>query len=275
LVEYYLAKHLSGALVRLDPKAFRLDDFMPNPSIYAMTAYDAVMALGIGACGIGSDFFTGPELFEAFKKVEFVGATGRVSFNSTTGTRNVNDLGYQLYNLIAVPDEAGDVVTITPYESQLIQNASVEVLRPLVFFGGSITPPQAQLLPKEDLNLVSNGVRSICWALSGAVILFSVYCAIWTIMRRKTRSVRASQPIFLGILCAGTFIMSCSIIPTTFQEPLPERLLDVTCMLDIYLFSIGFSQLAFRRRLQLYSPRLGGSIWYIRTRRSSDVLRFE
>jgi gamma-aminobutyric acid type B receptor len=35
--------------------------------------------------------------------------------------------------------------------------------------------------------------------------------------------------------------MSCSIIPTTFQEPLPERLLDVACMLDIYLFSLGFS----------------------------------
>jgi hypothetical protein len=222
---------------------FRFNDFTPTPSIFSMMAYDAVLALGIGACEIKSDFFTGPELFEAFKNVVFFGATERVSFDSTTGTRNEEDLTYQVYNLIAVPDEAGEVVTITSYKSQRItlQNASIEVLRPFVFFGGSTTPPQAQPVPTENLNLVSDGVRSICWALSGALILLSVYCTIWTIIKRKTPSVRASQPIFLGMLCAGTFIMACSIIPNTFQEPLPQRLLDVACMLDKYLFSIGFS----------------------------------
>jgi gamma-aminobutyric acid type B receptor len=35
--------------------------------------------------------------------------------------------------------------------------------------------------------------------------------------------------------------MACSIIPTTLQEPVSKRVLDVRCMLDIYLFSIGFS----------------------------------
>jgi gamma-aminobutyric acid type B receptor len=36
-------------------------------------------------------------------------------------------------------------------------------------------------------------------------------------------------------------MMSCSIIPTTLQEPVSVRMLDVACMLDIYLFSLGFS----------------------------------
>jgi ABC-type branched-subunit amino acid transport system substrate-binding protein len=244
LVEYCLSKQLSGPLAGRNASTFLFSDFtLPPPSVYAMMAYDAVMALGIGACEIESDFFTGPELFEAFKKVEFHGATGRVTFNSTTGTRNEEDLTYQIYNLIAVPDEAGEVVTITPYRSQLItlQNASIEVLRPFVFFGGSTTPPQGQPVPKENLNLVPDGVRSVCWTLSGALILLSVYCAIWTIMRRETPIVRASQPFFLVMLCTGTFIMACSIIPTTFQEPLSQRLLDVACMLNKYLFSVGFS----------------------------------
>jgi hypothetical protein len=240
-VEYYLSKHLSGPLVGMDPILF-LDTFAPAPSIFAMMAYDAVMALGIGACEIESDFFTCPELFESFKKVDFRGATERVLFNTTTGTRDQNYLTYQIYNFIAEAD-AGEIVTITPYKSQLItlQNESIEVLREFVFFGGNTTPPLGQPLHKEDLNLVSDGVRSICWVLSGALILLSSHCIVFTYRRRNTPTVRASQPIFLVILCAGTLIMACSIIPITLQEPVSKRVLDVACMLHIYLLSIGFS----------------------------------
>lgn len=60
-------------------------------------------------------------------------------------------------------------------------------------------------------------------------------------MRRKTPIVRSSQPIFLVILCAGTFIMGCSIIPVTFQEPISQSLLDAACMSDIYPLSVGLS----------------------------------
>jgi hypothetical protein len=61
LVEYYLSKYLSGPLADRNVSMFLFNDFTPTPSIYAMMAYDAVMALGIGACEIESDFFTGPE----------------------------------------------------------------------------------------------------------------------------------------------------------------------------------------------------------------------
>jgi hypothetical protein len=130
LVEYYNSIHLSGFFVDKEPTLF-LDTFVPTTTIFAMMAYDAVMALGIGACQIESDFFTGPELFEAFKKVDFRGATERVLFNTTTGTRDQNFLTYQIYNLIAEADDAGEIVTITPYKSGLItlQNESIEVLR--------------------------------------------------------------------------------------------------------------------------------------------------
>jgi hypothetical protein len=242
LVENYLSRHLSGPFVDKEPTLF-LDTFVPTPSIFAMMAYDAVMALGIGACKIESDFFTGPELFESFKKVDFKSGTGRVLFNTTTGSRDESFLVYQLYNLIAEADDAGEIVTITPYRTRLItlQNESIEVLGEFVFFGGNTTPPLGQPLPKEDLNLVSDGVRSICWVFSGSVILLSIYCIVFTTRRRKTPTVRASQPLFLAILCTGTFIMACSIIPTTLQEPVSERVLDIACMLNIYLFSIGFS----------------------------------
>jgi hypothetical protein len=85
LVESYLSSHLSGPLVGIKPNLF-LDIFEPTPSIYAMMAYDAVMALGIGACEIESDFFTGPELFESFKKVDFRGATGTVFSTQPRGS---------------------------------------------------------------------------------------------------------------------------------------------------------------------------------------------
>jgi hypothetical protein len=243
LVEYYLSSHLSGPLAGRELNSFPHDTFALKPSIYALMAYDSVTALGIAACEIESDFFTGPELFESFKKVDFRGATQRVRFNKTTGSRDQSYLGYQLYNMIAEADEAGEIVTITPYKSQLItqQNESIEVLREFVFFGGTTTPPLGQPLPKENLNLVSDGVRSICWVLSGTMILLSIYCLVCTIRRRKTPIVKASQPIFLVMLCTGTFFMSCSIIPITLQEPLSQQVLDVACMLDMYLLSVGFS----------------------------------
>jgi hypothetical protein len=243
LVEYYLSSHLSGPLAGRNLSSFPPDTFALKSSIYALMAYDAVTALGMGACNIESDFFSGPELFESYKKADFTGATQRVRFNRTTGSRDQSFLEYQLYNMIAEADEANEIVTIAPYKSQLIslQNESIEVLREFVFFGGTTTPPLGQPLPKENLNLVSDGVRSICWVLSGTMILLSFYCIVCTIRRRKTPIVRASQPIFLVMLCMGTFFMSCSIIPTTLQEPVSEQVLDVACMLDMYLLSVGFS----------------------------------
>jgi ABC-type branched-subunit amino acid transport system substrate-binding protein len=244
LVEHYLSQHRRGALADRNVSMFRSNDFAPTPTIYSMMTYDAVMALGIGGCQAKADLFTGPELFESFKKVEFDGATGRVSFDRETGKRNPETVRHQIYNFITVVDEAGEVATVIPYKSQLITtvgNRSIESTRSFVFNGGNTTPPMGQPLPTEDLNLVSNGVRSICWAASGTVLLFSFYCTLWTIMRRKTPVVRSSQPIFLAILCAGTFIMGCSIIPMTFQEPISQSLLDIACMLDIYLISVGFS----------------------------------
>jgi hypothetical protein len=244
LVESYLSQHRRGVLTDRNVSMFRSDDFAPTPTIYSMMTYDAVMALGIGGCQAKADLFTGPELFDSFKKVEFDGATGRVSFDRETGKRNPETVRHQIYNFIAVADEAGEVATVIPYKSQLITtagNRSIESTRPFAFYGGNTTPPMGQPLPNEDLNLVSNGVRSICWAASGTVLIFSFYCTLWTIMRRKTPVVRSSQPIFLAILCAGTFIMGCSIIPVTFQEPISQSLLDTACMLDIYLLSVGFS----------------------------------
>jgi hypothetical protein len=80
-----------------DPISFRIDAFAPIQSFYAMMTYDALMALGIGACKIELDFFTGPELFESFKKADFRGATERVLFNKTTGMRDESYLRYQLH----------------------------------------------------------------------------------------------------------------------------------------------------------------------------------
>ena len=41
----------------------------------------------------------------------------------------------------------------------------------------------------------------------------SIACAIWTQLNRSDRVVKASQPFFLLIICAGCLIMASSIIP--------------------------------------------------------------
>jgi gamma-aminobutyric acid type B receptor len=43
------------------------------------------------------------------------------------------------------------------------------------------------------------------------------------------------------LLCAGTFLIGSAIIPWTWQEPLPQNVLSIGCMLEMWLLSIGFS----------------------------------
>ena len=50
-------------------------------------------------------------------------------------------------------------------------------------------------------------VRWFGWALGGVVVLTSLGFLLWIYVNRSTRLVRASQPLFLGMICVGTLVM--------------------------------------------------------------------
>ena len=56
------------------------------------------------------------------------------------------------------------------------------------------------------------------WTLAVVVMVASASCAGWTIINKNTGVVRASQPLFLVLICIGTGVMGSAMIPLGFDD---------------------------------------------------------
>mmetsp|Transcript_3117 Transcript_3117/g.4743 ORF Transcript_3117/g.4743 Transcript_3117/m.4743 type:complete len:602 (-) Transcript_3117:212-2017(-) len=86
----------------------------------------------------------------------------------------------------------------------------------------------------QDMNYIGN-LGILGYVLAGIVLCLSFCFAGWTFAKRNVRVVKASQPIFLGMICAGVAIMGASIIPMAIEES------DAACMLIPWLLCVGFA----------------------------------
>ena len=235
--------------VESHPESFVFDNYLWNQSIpivtkFSYTSYDAVMAMGIAACKSEDEFFSGQQLFDTLKKVEFKGVSGDVAFLET-GTRRYDGLKYAFSNIML--DNAmstNKTIALTSIVSIMIDFLSanpVSELVPFVFYDGTTTVPI--LLPKyeEILNLIGKGIRIFGWVLASLVIVMATGFGMFTYKYRNKNLVRSSQPIFLGMMCTGCVILASTVIPMSMQEPLSQGSLDSWCMSIPWLASIGFS----------------------------------
>jgi len=96
-------------------------------------------------------------------------------------------------------------------------------------------------VPPQDFNYIGNA-RWFGWSLAILVILTSLGFAAWVTVNRKTRVVKASQPIFLQLICVGTLLMSSSIFPLGIDDEIAsQRGCNISCMAIPWLFGCGFS----------------------------------
>lgn len=171
--------------------------FDPFPNFYQSLSFGAIMALGIGLCGMEKEFQTGPDIVDAIKATEFVGTSGPVSFDNITGTRTEDGLNFKAVNLLV--NVTDDSIEFTTPTSALIDLTSGEVVvqAPFIYFRGSLQPPLHLPPPSVDPNLLGNAVRGLGWTLSAIVILLSAWFALRTWRHRTKNLVRVSQPTFL------------------------------------------------------------------------------
>lgn len=96
--------------------------------------------------------------------------------------------------------------------------------------------------PKSfNLNQLS-GVRGFGLALAGIVWASSIVFAVWLVWNRNILVVKASQPIFLGTICAGTFVMALAVVPLSFDDSIASDTgCDIACMAAPWLFFLGFT----------------------------------
>jgi ABC-type branched-subunit amino acid transport system substrate-binding protein len=234
--------------VNSHPESFIFDDFLWNESYpivttFSYTTYDAVMAMGIAACQTPVEFFTGQQHFDALKKLEFRGVSGQVAFTST-GTRRYDGLKYVFSNVFLNEELwTNDTIVIKSEKSILIDfsnQAPVLELVPFLFYNGSTSVPLALPEYKEDLNMIGQGILIFGWVLTSLVMLMAIGLGLFTYKYRNTNLIRAAQPLFLGMMCMGCFILASAVVPMSMQEPLSQNALNAACMSTPWLLSIGF-----------------------------------
>jgi len=114
-------------------------------------------------------------------------------------------------------------------------------------YSGFTTTPPPPLPPLNiDLDLVHWAVIVMFVVIAALIMISVVAFAIWTLIYRKKRFIRSSQPFFLVAICIGVILMSLSILALSAQYPptLAIELSFVTdfgCMASWWFFAIGFS----------------------------------
>jgi ABC-type glycerol-3-phosphate transport system substrate-binding protein len=84
-------------------------------------------------------------------------------------------------------------------------------------------------------------LRLLGWSLGGISCMTSLFFALWVWKYRNERVVRASQPNFLWMLCAGTFVMAFSIFPYGVEDDIAsDRTADMACMSAMWFYSLGY-----------------------------------
>ena len=87
-----------------------------------------------------------------------------------------------------------------------------------------------------------DGIRPYGFVLSAITVLSAVGWSIWVVLNASHHVVRASQPIYLHMMCAGIGVMGLSIIPLSIDDSLAsDDGCDIACMAFPWLLATGFS----------------------------------
>ena len=224
-----------------------------KPTAGATFNYDSVMAMGLAACGLveesGSAYFSGTELFDGFVQQSFEGASGTVAIDPATTSRDPKSAFFVLYNTDGTTKDGTTTFSVeTVSHTARSQDANATIIswvnmdgKEYVYSDGTTTFPQPLPTLEHNYNYLGPGVRGAGLALAGLVFVTALFFASWTFRYRSTRVVRASQPMFLHMIIAGTVIMAATIITLSFDDRVASQAgCDVACALNPWLITYGF-----------------------------------
>jgi hypothetical protein len=221
-----------------EPEMF--DDFSfryPGPNYPQYINFDAVMALGLAACSIDKEYFTGDDLYASLLETEFSGASDFVSFDNKTGTRKY--VRYRVDNILMV-DKGNGILGFRQEPTVTLEATGVNAIREFVHWDNTAQAPPILPRLKMDHNYIPTSFLVAGLALSGLMMLVSLGWICWTMVYKNRDVVKSSQPVFLVQLCSGTLLLSGSIIPMSFQEPTSKSGMDFSCMLAPWMYVIGY-----------------------------------
>jgi hypothetical protein len=218
--------------------------------------FDAVMATGMGACVAAANTTTTPNAtandfgsdttvrgratfasdhVRGIRSLDFEGATGRVKFEKSDGTRLGSTVSWGVFNLLP---------SLDPYVpvdiTEIYLNGNWTNVTNFVYADGSTEPPKL-LRDVPEQNYVNNVIRGVGLALMGVIILMAVVSVVWVYIHREHRVLRGAQPHFLYALTVGSAISASTLVPISFDERngLSQEQLSQACMAIPWLLSLG------------------------------------
>lgn len=223
------------------------DDFLRNGGVSGPFLYDAAIALGLSACNAtaaaaSGEYFGGGAHFGALLGVDFHGASGGVILDPETGTRVPESARFLLTNYVADSPTKNDTVRVREVKCAVWDSGEWAEREPFVFNDGTTVVPLD--LPRVNLveNHINAGLRGTGLAMCAIILLLALGLGGWTHRNSKCRVVRAAQPVFLELICAGAFIMGAAIIPLSFDgSNATVQGLNVACCFSPWPLSIGMS----------------------------------
>ena len=208
--------------------------------------YDAIVALGLAACAADKQdgsYFDGAQLFEALLQTTVVdGTTGNEVRFDANGSRDPASATFTIVNWLPGAADEDGLVTMSNEVTAIFQNGAWKPVAQFLYNGVSEVAPLDSPVPDTDYNYLGTGLRAAGLTLCAIALAASLGWMIWTKHFEKEKVVKASQPIFLGIICAGTALLAAAIIPMSVDDEVasPEGC-SMACMSIPYLLCIGFT----------------------------------
>jgi hypothetical protein len=90
-------------------------------------------------------------------------------------------------------------------------------VKDFIFADGRTVGPDL-LRDEPEQNYLSLSVQAVGLTLFGVVVVLSVLSVVWIVINRDHQVLRAAQPVFLLIICAGALCESFTIMLLSFDE---------------------------------------------------------
>jgi len=237
-----------------------------DPSWGSSFAYDAVMSVGMGACHALAKNTQNQGrrraqkgaknlLLEGILASDFHGASGHVSYGEKgpigANSRDRFSTVYGIYNIQRSDSKENQFeailsdVLLPGIKAKWDSSRWIPKNGGFVFADGTKNSPTL-FRDTPNKNYLKRGVQIFCLLLMSLSMCMCVAASLWVYRYRESSIVKASQPLFLHILCLGALVSSFSIFTLSFDEnngggkELNAQQLSVMCASFPWLVCLGF-----------------------------------
>lgn len=232
------------------PPMARREAFAQDPSAFASIVFDSTIMFGLSACKAAAVsqeeneqaiYVDGSSMFQNIVGTSFEGATGNVTLDPGTGTRLPETEVYIMVNLVN-EDVNETHVKLSPTDSEAYLSGEWRTEVPYIYNDGTTVVPGDLPAIQPEVVHIGRALRILGLTLAALILFASLALALWTYFKRNDHIVRASQPVFLLLVCLGTSILGLAIIPLSIDDEIAStRTCDVACMATPWFTSIGFA----------------------------------